>query len=114
MAKQMSSVHVYVLSSVIENSPVTLSEAMLMGVPCIVSYVGGVPDMAEDREEALFYRDNDPQLLAYKIKQIFDDRELALKLSKNATKRILIDNDPQTNTNRMVTIYNDITTKTRD
>ena len=33
------------------------------------------------------YRDNDPRMLAYQIKRIFDDKELAIKLSKNAIKK---------------------------
>lgn len=113
MAKQMSKAHLFVLSSAIENSPTTLSEAMLMGVPSITSYVGGTPDMAKDGNEALFYRDNDPQFLAYQIKRVFDDKTLALKLSKNSRKRALIDHDPQANLERMITIYNSIDLKTR-
>lgn len=111
MAARMCSVNVCVLSSVIENSPNTLGEAMIMGVPAITSYVGGVPDMAKDGEEALFYRDNDPELLAYAIKSIFDDKELALKLSRNGRKRALVTHDPQENLQRMITIYQVINSK---
>lgn len=111
MAKQMCKAHVCVLASVIENSPNTLGEAMIMGVPAISSYVGGVPDMAKDGEDALFYRDNDPQLLAYQVKRIFDDEKLALQLSQNARKRALITHDPQKNLESMIEIYNDIDLK---
>ncbi len=111
MAQKMCSVHVCVLSSIIENSPNTLGEAMIMGVPAISSYVGGAPDMAKDGEEALFYRDNDPQLLAYAIKSVFDDRSLALKLSKNARRRALVTHDPQDNLERMINIYKTIELK---
>lgn len=113
MAKQMCSVNVCVLSSIIENSPNTLGETMIMGVPAITSYVGGAPDMAKDGEEALFYRDNDPQLLAYAIKKVFDSEELALKLSKNGRKRALVTHDPQENLDRMVKIYNKIDLKSK-
>jgi L-malate glycosyltransferase len=111
MAKQMCQVNVCVLSSIIENSPNTLGEAMIMGVPAITSYVGGAPDMAKDGEEAMFYRDNDPQLLAYAIKRVFNDEELALRLSKNGRKRALATHDPQENLDRMVSIYNAINVK---
>lgn len=111
MAKRMCSVHACVLSSVIENSPNTLGEAMIMGVPAITSYVGGAPDMAKEGEEALFYRDNDPQLLAYAIKRIFDDEALALKLSENGRKRALVTHDPKENLDRMIEIYQSIDKK---
>lgn len=111
MAKRMCSVHACVLSSVIENSPNTLGEAMIMGVPAITSYVGGAPDMAKEGEEALFYRDNDPQLLAYAIKRIFDDEALALKLSEIGRKRALVTHDPKENLDRMIEIYQSIDKK---
>ena len=114
MAKQMCSAHVCVLSSVIENSPNTLGEAMIMGLPVITSYVGGAPDMARDGEEALFYRDNDPQLLAYAIKRVFDSEALALKLSANGRKRALVTHDPQENLDRMIKIYSTIDLKMKE
>ncbi|MCH8476275.1 MAG: glycosyltransferase, partial [Opitutales bacterium] len=44
------------LPSLIENSPNTLAEAMMMGVPVVAAYAGGVPSMARDEEEVLLYR----------------------------------------------------------
>jgi glycosyltransferase involved in cell wall biosynthesis len=105
MAERISSVHVYVLCSTIENSPNTLGEAMIMGVPSVAAYVGGASDMANDEVEALFYRDNDPKFLAYQIKRIFDDDRLALKLSENARKRALKTHDPQRNLQSLLAAY---------
>ncbi|SFV89952.1 Glycosyl transferase, group 1 family protein [hydrothermal vent metagenome] len=105
MAQKMCQAHVCVLSSIIENSPNTLGEAMIMGVPAISSYVGGAPDMATDAKEALFYRDDDPQLLAYRIKQVFDDDALALHLSANASRRAHKTHDRDENLQRMIDIY---------
>jgi glycosyltransferase involved in cell wall biosynthesis len=113
MAERMSRSHVYVLSSIIENSPNTLGEAMLMGVPSVAAYVGGVPDMAKDGEEALFYRDDDPQMLAYAIKRIFDDDRLARTLSRNAAKRAEVTHSPRRNGEIMYKIYRDILHKER-
>ena len=44
------SAQVYVVPSLIENSPNSLGEAMLLGLPCIASRVGGIPSMAEEGE----------------------------------------------------------------
>ena len=44
MANTMCSAHVFVLPSCIENSPNTMGEAMIMGVPVVAAFVGGVPD----------------------------------------------------------------------
>ena len=101
----MSKSHVYVMSSVIENSPNSFAEAMAIGMPCVISYQGGVPDMAIDDKEALFFRNDDPALLAWKIKQVFDNDELALSLSKNAQIRARENHDPKKNTEKLVGIY---------
>lgn len=108
VAEKLSKVHAYVLCSAIENSPNTLGEAMCIGTPCVASYVGGVPDMATDGENALFYRNDDPALLAWNLKRIFDDDDLALKLSENGRKRALITHDPKKNAEQLIKNYKNI------
>lgn len=111
VAEKLTSVHTYVLCSIVENSPNTLGEAMMVGTPCIASYVGGVSDMVTDEEEALIYRDDDPVLLAWKIKQIFDNDDLALKLSESAKRRARITHDPQRNALQLIKIYETVLNK---
>ena len=105
VAEKLTHVHAYVLCSTIENSPNTLGEAMMVGTPCVASYCGGVPDMAVDGKEALFYRSNDPALLAWAVKRIFDDDNLALSLSQNAPKHARITHDPQRNAEALLSAY---------
>ncbi|PIQ19107.1 MAG: hypothetical protein COW66_02875 [Flavobacteriaceae bacterium CG18_big_fil_WC_8_21_14_2_50_34_36] len=108
MAEKLSKMQVYVMSSIIENSPNTLGEAMIMGVPCVTSYNGGVGDMAVDEKEALHYRANDPRMLAYQIKRIFDDKELAIFLSQNAMKKANITHDSDKNLENLLNCYHAI------
>jgi glycosyltransferase involved in cell wall biosynthesis len=108
MAQLMCNAHLLVMASVIENSPNTLGEAMILGLPVVSAYTGGAPDMAQPGEEALFYRDDDPQVLAFQIKRIFDDDDLALRLSKSAQRRALKTHDPDDNLGKMLAIYGGI------
>jgi glycosyltransferase involved in cell wall biosynthesis len=108
MIKNLCSSHVFIMGSIIENSPNTLGEAMMLGVPSISSYMGGVSDMAQDGKEALFYRDNDPVLLAMRIKTIFESDELALSLSENAKIRASLTHDPKKNFNDLLAAYQTI------
>ena len=108
VAEKLSRVHTYVLCSAIENSPNTLGEAMCIGTPCVSAYVGGVSDMAVDGEDALFYRNDDSALLAWNIKQIFDNDDLALKLSENGKKHARITHDADTNSKALYDIYKSI------
>jgi glycosyltransferase involved in cell wall biosynthesis len=83
MANTMASSHVFVLPSFNENSPNSLGEAMMVGTPCVVSPVGGVPDIVQNNESALYAPSGDAAMLAYQIKQIFDNDALAIQLSEN-------------------------------
>ncbi len=108
VAEKLSKVNAYVLCSTIENSPNTLGEAMMVGTPCVAAYVGGVSDMAEDGKEALFYRNDDPKLLAWNIKRVFDNDELALSLSEAGKKKALITHDAERNAQMLINAYTDI------
>ena len=108
VAEKLSKVNAYVLCSTIENSPNTLGEAMMVGTPCVAAYVGGVSDMAEDGKEALFYRSDDPKLLAWNIKRIFDSDDLALSLSEAGKKKALITHDAERNAQMLIDAYTDI------
>lgn len=83
--RSMLSSHVFVLASHIENSPNTLAEAMILGVPSIVSHVGGVSSMTTHCKSSYIYNAGDVVVLAYYIKRIFDNDYEAVKLSKNST-----------------------------
>ena len=108
VAERLSKVNAYVLCSTIENSPNTLGEAMMVGTPCVAAYVGGVSDMAEDGKEALFYRNDDPKLLAWNLKRVFDSPELALSLSAAGKKKALITHDAERNAQMLMDAYRDI------
>ncbi len=89
MISSMLNVHTYVLSSCIENGPNTMMEAMSLGVPCVCSYVGGAMQFAQEGKEALFYRFEEPEILAYELDRIWQNDDLALMLSKNGAERAL-------------------------
>lgn len=88
MAERFLKSHCYVLGSSIENSPNTLMEAMTVGVPCVVSVVGGVQNFVEDHRSALMYRFEEKEMLAHMVKRVFESKELAERLSKNARSSI--------------------------
>lgn len=62
--------NVFVCPSSIENSPNSLGEAQILGVPCVASYVGGVADMMQG-DEAHLYRFEETTMLAYAICDCF-------------------------------------------
>ena len=77
-------------------------------MPCVSAYTGGASEMAVDEKEALFYRANDPKLLAWQIKRLFDSDELALTLGHNAREHALVTHDPDGNCGQLLSAYKDI------
>lgn len=108
MAERMASCHVFVMSSLIENSPNTLGEAMMLGMPCISAHAGGAPGMAQDEKEALFYRAEDPVILAHQLKRLFDSDTLCMRLGEAAHARALQNHDPERNLQDLLRAYREI------
>lgn len=105
MAERMARSHICLMSSIIENSPNTLGEAMLIGAPVVSAYCGGAPSMAKDEEEALFYRPDDPAMMAFQIRRIFEDPSLAERLSQRARSRAQVTHDPDKNLGDLARTY---------
>src|ERR1700686_845375 len=80
---------VFALPSHSEGSPNVLLEALSANVPVVRTAVGGVAEMVEKKESALLVPPNDPPSLAASIGRILTDRQLALRLTKNAA--LLVD-----------------------
>lgn len=103
--------HVFTMCSSIENSSNSLGEAMLLGLPCIASYVGGIMDLLQHGNEGFLYQADAPYMLADYICRIWEDDDLAQSLSSNARHRALITHDRITNAAVLHNIYNSICRK---
>ena len=108
MAERMARSHVFAMASIIENSPNTLGEAMMLGIPCVSAYAGGTASMARDESEALLYRAEDPVTLAYQIKRLFDSEALCVRLGEAAHARAMQTHDPDANLQDLLAAYHAI------
>lgn len=74
----------YVHLAYIENSPNSICEAQILGVPIIATYVGGVPCLVHDGEDGILIPSNDPYLAAFNIMRLSKDFKKQTYLSQNA------------------------------
>ncbi len=86
MKREYLRCNVFVCPSAIENSPNSLGEAQILGVPVVASYVGGVPDMMKGDEEHL-YRFEEVEMLAEKICEIFAGKTDTERMRQAAMRR---------------------------
>jgi len=81
--------HLYVMPSHIENSPNNLCEAMILGVPCVATNVGGTSSILQDGVDGILVQDGDPWSMAGAILEIHNNKQLLLKFSNNSRMKSL-------------------------
>ncbi len=100
--------NVFVLPSSIENSPNSLGEAMLLGVPCVVSNVGGVSTMFAHNHDGYSYQYNEVHMLSYYIRQMFRNPDAAMKFGEVARDHASITHNRAEIEKRVRDIYDEI------
>jgi glycosyltransferase involved in cell wall biosynthesis len=100
--------NVCVVPSFIETYCLAFAEAMMVGVPVVVSFAGAMPELAEHNKEAMFYNPLDHVTCAAYIDQLIQNKQHAELLSKNARIRRLKENDKDLVVSTQVSIYNSI------
>jgi glycosyltransferase involved in cell wall biosynthesis len=102
--------NVFVCPSSIENSPNSLAEAQILGLPTIAAYVGGVADMITHKHDGLIYRFEEVEMLAECIRELFINDNLANSISKNGVFTAEERHNEKKNFDRINNIYKKITT----
>lgn len=108
MCERYLNSNVFVSASSIENSPNSVGEAMLLGMPIVASYVGGTMDLLNNNEEGFLYQADAPYMIAYYIDKIFKMREDAKIMGNNAFFHASKTHDPQVNLEALIKIYQNI------
>ena len=103
--------NVFVLPSTIENSPNSLGEAMLLGVPCVAADVGGVTTMLRHGLEGEVYPSAAPYMLAFYVETIFARGEAAEAMGAAARTHAGVTHDPEKNLADLLEIYKSLATE---
>lgn len=90
----LTNADLYVQVSHIENSPNSLCEAMLIGMPIIASFAGGTSSMLKDGEEGILVQDGDPFTLAGAIAHLRNNFEMAINFARNGRIRAKFRHNP--------------------
>lgn len=103
--------HLFIATSHIENSPNSLCEALILGVPCIATNAGGTASLMEDNKEGVLIQDGDPYAMAGAILELMENYGAAITFGANARKRALLRHDQGKITDDLIAIYTDILQK---
>ena len=117
MKEQYLRCNAYVCVSSIENSPNSLGEAMLLGVPVVAALVGGVGSMIGPEEGWLFpgfSKDEDGELqrisqdLQEQVMEVFAMREQVAERTRKAREHARRTHDGEKNLEQLLELYQEL------
>jgi colanic acid/amylovoran biosynthesis glycosyltransferase len=91
----------FVLSSFLEGVPVVLMEAMAMELPCIATWITGIPEIIERDSEGLLVPPASPSVIADAVERLMDDAEQARRLGAAARRKVVAKYDLERNVERL-------------
>lgn len=71
----------------VDNTPVSVIEAMACGLCVVSTNVGGIPYLLDHEQDALLVPPNDPDAMADAVRRILAEPGLAAQLSRNARRK---------------------------
>ena len=80
----------FVLSSFLEGVPVVLMEAMAMELPCVATWITGIPEIIEKDVEGLLVPPASASAIADAVERLIGDPEGARRLGTAARRKVLV------------------------
>lgn len=99
---------IYCHTSYVENSPNSVGEAQILGIPVVATNVGGTSSMVEGGATGLLYPATDPYMAASCIKRLVTDKTLNKEMGISAKSVALKRHDRQTIVQGLLDVYNAI------
>lgn len=99
---------VYVHPSYTENSPNSICEAQILGVPVIATNVGGTSTIVENGKSGLLFPATDPYVGAANIFQLYKDMQANITIGDNARNIALLRHDKQMIVNQLIQTYKEV------
>ena len=78
---------IFLNTTTIDNTPISLLEAMACGLCIVSTRVGGIPYLLENERDALLVEPNDSAAMAQGVRRILKEPALARRLSQNAREK---------------------------
>ena len=108
LANRLVKANVYVQVSHIENSPNSLCEAMLAGMPVIASFAGGTGSLVQDGVNGTLVQNGDPFVLAGGLMEMIRNPEDSLRMAREGARTAHLKHDARTVVDQLLAGYSAI------
>jgi glycosyltransferase involved in cell wall biosynthesis len=98
----------YVHPSHIENSPNSVCEAMISGLPIIATNAGGIPSIIKDGEDGILVQNGDPYALAGAIIELLTSPVKMKLFSEGAQQKAIVRHNPSKVIKDILGIYENV------
>ena len=92
----------FVMSSFLEGVPVVLMEAMAMELPCIATWITGIPEIIDKDVEGLLVPPASASAIADAVERLIEDPEGARRLGTAARRKVILKYHLERNVERLV------------
>lgn len=79
---------IFINTTTVDNIPVSVIEAMALGLPVVSTNVGGLPYLITDSVHGILVENNDAVVMAEKIMELLNNEEKVKEITRNARKMV--------------------------
>jgi glycosyltransferase involved in cell wall biosynthesis len=80
--------NIFINTTHFDNTPISVIEAMALGLPVVSTNVGGIPYLLKHNTNALLVNDNDVEEMSNQIKRLINESNLAQNLSEKGKESV--------------------------
>ena len=96
---------IYVLPSYNEGVPISILEAMSVGIPIVTTPVGGIPDVIRDGKEGFLVPPGSIDQLVRRIVELLSSENLRKRMGDAAQQRLRTDYSPEASLSALMALY---------
>jgi glycosyltransferase involved in cell wall biosynthesis len=108
MAQYLTAANIYVSTSFIDSTSVSLLEAMACGIPPVTTDISGNREWIKNEVNGLLYQPRDHKALAEKITQLIENEDLRKQFGERSRQMIMERAKWEKCVSKMEAIYNSI------
>jgi glycosyltransferase involved in cell wall biosynthesis len=79
---------IFINTTTIDNTPVSVMEAMALGLPIISSKVGGIPYLLNDQIDSLLVENNSINQMVDSVVYLLNNQDFTEKIAENARLKV--------------------------
>lgn len=105
VSERLAAADIFCMSSFSEGLPVSIMEAMAVGVPVVATWISGIPELALNEVTALTVPAANSEALAEALIRLITDNKLRDTLTTNARIKVEQRHSQERNVDQLVTLF---------